>query len=98
MSTPFCHRTLGPRVYVIEQALCVSREDATPTLCRGSDCALWVPEHTRVHPVNDQHLPGLVPPGGPAMLRRESAPTDRGVCADNLRREPWTDPAAGASS
>lgn len=52
--------------------------------CRGSTCALWVHE-TR----NPNH-------GGPSLHEpgeKDTVPTGRGVCADNLRAVPWDDPA-----
>lgn len=52
--------------------------------CRGSACALWVTE-TR----NPNH-------GGWSLREINetgATPTGRGVCADNLRGEPWADPA-----
>jgi hypothetical protein len=52
--------------------------------CEGSTCALWVHE-TR----NPNH-------GGPSLHEpgeKDTVPTGRGVCADNLRAVPWDDPA-----
>jgi len=63
--------------------------------CQGSACVLWVAEMDRVHPANDTYLPGLCPEW---PLPRKMSPTGRGVCRDNMRREPWPDPAKETTS
>lgn len=53
-------------------------------LCVGSDCNLWVPETKTA----TGHSIGLR-----EVNEKDTVPTGRGVCADNLRAFPWDDPA-----
>lgn len=90
MSPPICHRTLtpggGPRTFGGH--------------CLGSACSLWVPEAKALNGTAANGIPAvsLDGEGDPwsrvGDARWTLAPTSRGWCADNLRREPWPDPAA----
>ena len=56
--------------------------------CIGSACAMWVPEVGAA----DDPRPATV---GWTSADRYAESTGRGWCAENLRREPWADPAGG---
>ena len=58
---------------------------AGPT-CVGSKCARWVP--LTIDPLIPSRPPELRLPD------EDGTPTGLGVCSDNLRAVPWTDPAA----
>ena len=67
-----------------------------PTGCIGSRCPLWTPE--LASPTQDSSGP-VISGGGRVFTCTpgnfdHGDPTGRGWCADNLRREPWPDPAA----
>ena len=66
--------------------ICVTYEvsDSSRSFCMGSDCNKWVPE------VKDRltSAPRLREPND-----RDVVSTGLGVCADNLRAEPWVDVA-----
>lgn len=73
-------------------------------LCVGSECAWWVPERVGWHP-SELPEPATVDGLGGIPARpqwghvgyREPEKTGRGVCATNLRGEPYTDPALAGS-
>ena len=54
--------------------------------CQGSDCAMWVPEVMTAKGGNPWNE-GWISIGPKASV------SGRGWCANNLRREPWPDPA-----
>jgi len=57
--------------------------------CQGSACALWVPEIRGEHNLPSKETKRFlrIQPGG------YDHPTGNGWCANNLRREPYPDPA-----
>ena len=59
--------------------------------CRGSDCALWVPQQAGAigEAASATRWDGPLPEGGGGT----GTPTGRGWCSNNLRREPYPDPA-----
>jgi hypothetical protein len=91
-----CHRTLGHTEAAARVVGFKGPLMADGKTCIGSRCAMWVPEHGST----SLDSSGPVIPGGgsqfsasPVRFER-GCPTGRGWCADNLRREPWGDPAA----
>jgi|APSaa5957512622_1039677.scaffolds.fasta_scaffold56779_2 hypothetical protein len=63
--------------------------------CHGSDCSMWVPVMERrgidSEPDVFRHLhEGL----NQDPITHPELSGARGLCADNLRREPWDDPAS----
>lgn len=78
--TPICPRlTAGAWADPGAQGFC---------LCEGSRCALWAPEM-------GSRYSGQPPSEHHHGVRDHREPTGLGWCADNLRREPWPDPAKG---
>ncbi len=69
--------------------------------CIGSKCARWVPEYVGESEIDGERTSTigyltdltcrLFDDYGRVCLFPK--PTGRGLCADNLRREPWPDPA-----
>jgi hypothetical protein len=96
-----CHRTLGhteaaARVVGFKGPLL-----ADGKTCIGSRCAMWVPELVPLSEAGGRprrggwHMPrkGAGRDGWAAAAEQDRL-VGRGWCADNLRREPWGDPAA----
>ena len=99
MSAPICPR-LAPTIHNESHNSdhgVWDRQSPEHERCKGSDCALWVPIMQRrgVDTMSDiaSHLHRGIdePPATHEELWNEAP---RGLCADNLRREPWDDPAA----
>lgn len=91
MSTPICHRTLGPFTVTYVDGVRQDRESFGAN-CLGSACALWVAETASVKDaagclVSDPDSDGWL-----------ETPTGCGWCADNLSRSPWPDPAEPAKA
>jgi hypothetical protein len=90
-----CHRTLGHTEAAARVVGFKGPLMADGKTCIGSRCAMWVPEHGST----SLDSSGPVIPGGGRMYTCTPGnfdvgdPTGRGWCADNLRREPWGDPA-----
>ena len=85
MSAPICHRT-------IDGSGTLPRDEHVPRFsCAGSLCALWVPDMAPP----DSVLGSVLRPA-PEGYSPSDGGTHQGMgrCADNLRREPWKDPAA----
>lgn len=75
--------------------------------CRGSECALWVPELQRegvpypvpmTDAISTRHAAVIAgrytQMNGMTYSDDKCELTGRGWCSENLRRQPWTDPAA----